>query len=320
MRLLLSYLREDGVVAEQAVAGTIDNELARFDTYLDHERGLALNTRAQRLRIIGAFLQASAGAGLDPLELPPISAGDLRRFIKQTLQRWSRNSARVLVATLRSYLQFRAYCGDQVDHLTPVVTSPANWRLSALPETLSPEEVAQLLEPFPPEVPSRFRAYAMVRCVVDLGLRANEVVRLDLNDIDWYAGTIRIGPNKARRIDTMPLPQLTGRAIAQYISSERPQTANRCVFVRHVAPFDVPIGPGVVRRAVRSAYRRLGLSHTRIHVLRHTLAGRLLEGGSPLKEVADVLRHRALDTTLIYAKIDTTHLAAVALPWPEDAS
>jgi site-specific recombinase XerD len=72
----------------------------------------------------------------------------------------------------------------------------------------------------------------------------------------------------------------------------------------------------VVRRAVREAYRRCGLPYTRVHVLRHSLASRLLETGGTLKEVADVLRHRQLDTSLIYAKVDTHRLSAVAMPWP----
>ena len=117
----------------------------------------------------------------------------------------------------------------------------------------------------------------------------------------------------------MPLPQTTGRAIAAYLRSERPTTVNRCVFVRHVAPLDEPIRPDVVRNTVRQAYLRCGLPYTRVHILRHTLARRLLETGGTLKEVADMLRHRALDTSMIYAKVDIGRLAAVAMPWPGSA-
>ena len=126
--------------------------------------------------------------------------------------------------------------------------------------------------------------------------------------------------NKSRRTDVLPLPAATGHAIAQYLQFERPATTNRAVFVRHVAPRDVPIKVGVVRRAVRDAFRRGGISQTRVHVLRHTLATRLLEHGSSLKEIADVLRHRALDTALVYTKLDTKRLAAVAQPWLGSAS
>jgi site-specific recombinase XerD len=127
---------------------------------------------------------------------------------------------------------------------------------------------------------------------------------------------MRICQAKSRRADMLPLPQATGSAIAAYIRSERPQTTSRRIFVRHVAPVEVPVGAGVVRRAVREAYRRAGLPHTRVHILRHTLAGRLLNTGGTLKEVADILRHRELDTSLIYAKVDFVRLGAVAMPWP----
>jgi integrase len=200
--------------------------------------------------------------------------------------------------------------------LLPVIASPAHWRLAPLPDTLSPTELTRLLADRSPQLGSTRRTYAMVRCVVDLGLRSHEVVGLELDDIDWRAGTIRIRQSKSRRVDVLPLPAATARAIAAYLKSERPRRRHRRVFVRHVAPVDAPIGPDAVRHAVRDAYRRCGLPHTRVHILRHTLAGRLLVSGGTLKDVADILRHRDLDTSLIYAKIDTARLAAVALPWP----
>jgi integrase len=151
---------------------------------------------------------------------------------------------------------------------------------------------------------------------LDIGLRTSEIAKLELSDIDWSAGTVTLSTTKSRRQDVLPLPVATGRAIAAYLKLERPQTTNRAVFVRHDAPRDQPIGPDVVRKAIRRAYARAGLPYTRSHLLRHTLASRLLDGGSSLKEVADVLRHRSLNTTLIYAKLDSRKLAAVALPWP----
>jgi integrase/recombinase XerD len=137
-----------------------------------------------------------------------------------------------------------------------------------------------------------------------------------LDDIDWQAGTVRIAKGKCRRTDVLPLPFATGRAIAEYLRTERPITANRAVFVRHVAPFDDPISVGVVHTTLRAAYRRCGWPHTRPHILRHSLASRLLQEGTPLKEIADVLRHRSLNTSMIYVKVDAIRLSAVALPWP----
>ena len=317
LRLLLAMLDDLGVLTKRSHApGAVENELRRLDEHMQHARGLVENTRIQRLRILRPFFEQvyDANPGGPTLSIP--TSDDLRRFIDLQLHRWNPNSARVLAGTLRSYLRFRAMCGDQVGHLLPVITSPAHWRLAPLPQTLSHVEVTKLLNAFAPELPSRLRAYAMVRCLVDLGLRTREVVSLHLDDIDWTAGTLRIVKNKSRRVDVLPMPQTTGTAIAKYLLSERPHTANRRVFVRHVAPIDKPIGPDVARNAVRQAYLRCGLPHTRVHILRHTLASRLLDTGGSLKEVADVLRHRELDTSLIYAKVDTTRLSAVALPWP----
>jgi integrase len=147
-------------------------------------------------------------------------------------------------------------------------------------------------------------------------LRSGEIAKLSLDDIDWRTGTITLRHTKSRREDVLPLPSATGEAIAAYLKHERPKTDNRIVFMRRLAPRDAAIGPDAVRKTIRQAYARAGLRHTRSHLLRHTMASRLLEGGSSLKEVADVLRHRSLNTTLIYAKLDSRNLREVALPWP----
>jgi integrase len=309
---LHAVLIDAGVQCGVRRVDPIDDELRCFDEHLHHIRGLAQSTRLRRLPTIASLLRKTSS-------LMP-TADQLHDFIAQELSRLGPAGGAAVATALRSYLRFRAFEGDRVEHLLPLIVSPAHWRLAALPQTLSRDEVKLLLGAFPPELPSCRRAYALVRCVVDLGLRASEVVALDLDDIDWVAGTLRIEKGKSRRVDVMPLPQATGNAIAHYVRWERPQTNSRKVFVRHVAPVDVPVGSDVVRRAVHEAYRRCGLPYTRVYILRHTLASRLLNTGSTLKEVADVLRHRELDTTMIYAKVDMGRLAAVAMPWPGSAA
>jgi integrase len=203
-----------------------------------------------------------------------------------------------------------------VHGLIGAVSYPANWQLASLPKTLSAEEVEQLIGSLGKPGRSLRRADAIVRCALDLGLRSGEVARLSLDDIDWRAGTIVLRHTKGRRADVLPLPAATAKAIAAYLKYERPKTRNRAVFVRHVAPRDQPVGPDCIRKTIRQAFKRAGLPYTRSHLLRHTMANRLLAGGSSLKEVADVLRHRSLNTTLIYAKLDSRKLVEVALPWP----
>jgi integrase len=281
---------------------------------MDAVCGLAANTRKQRGQIVGRFLTARFGSG--PIAAPMITAADLRRFVLGSETPYSAGTVTVMAGALRCYLRFRTLAGDPVGKLGTTIPSPAHWRLATLPDVLSNAEVAQLLASFGAEVPSARRGYAIVRCLIDLGLRASEVIHLGLDDIDWQAGTLRLARSKSRHADVLPLPSETGRAIADYLRHERPTTVNRAVFVRHVAPFQKPVSVRVVQRTVREAYRRCGWTRTRIHTLRHSVASRLLQAGSPLKEVADILRHRSLDTSAIYAKVDTGRLAAVALPWP----
>ena len=304
-------LSDAGIQADRRV-DSLDGELRRYDVHMRDVKGLAESTRHRRLVIVRGLIGHTAS-------VTP-TADELRHFIAQEISRVSPASAGALATALRGYLRFRAFEGARVEHLLPVIASPACWRLAPLPQTLSRAEVEQLLDAFLPDLPSRLRSYAIVRCLVDLGLRSREVISLNLDDIDWVAGTLRIVKCKSRRVDVMPLPQTTGSAIAAYLRAERPQTTNRRVFVRHVAPVDEPVGPDVVRRAVREAYQRCGLPYTRVHILRHTLASRLLNTGGTLKEVADVLRHRELNTSQIYAKVDIGRLLAVAMPWPGSAT
>jgi integrase/recombinase XerD len=313
---LFRILEAAGVITP-VPADHIGVEIARFERYMDGTCGLAANTRRQRSQIVTRFLAARFGTG--PVMAAAITAADLRRFALGADQIRSPGTVRVIAGALRCYLRFREIEGDPVGDLRASVPGAAHWRLATLPAVLSSAQV-DLLSAFSGPIPSLRRAYAMVRCLADLGLRACEVARLHLDDIDWRAGTLRLARGKSRRDDILPLPAQTGRAIVDYLTLERPATTNRAVFVRHVAPYDAPIGVGVVRRAVMEAYRRCGWTGVRVHALRHSIASRLLLEGTPLKEIADILRHRSLDTSAIYAKVDTKRLAAVALPWPGDAS
>ena len=317
---LLIVLRANGLIAERLQPNTpVDQELQRFDEYMSHVRGLAPNTRGLYLRIVHHLLRQQFAHR--PVVIARIKPNAVRKFITEEGQSYSTPaSAGSIASALRGYFRYRGTRGDHVHHLIGVVTFPANWQLASLPKALSNDEVDRLLGALGGAYPSARRSDAIVRCAVDLGLRSSEIAYLGLDDIDWRAGTITLKRTKSRREDVLPLPAATGQAIADYLKYERPQTSNRAVFVRHLAPRDQPVGPDLVRKAIRQAYARAGLPYTRAHLLRHTMASRLLGGGSSLKEVADVLRHRSLNTTLIYAKLDSRTLSAVALPWPGSAS
>lgn len=179
-----------------------------------------------------------------------------------------------------------------------------------------------LMSAFEQPDPQRQRDHSIVRCLVDLGLRSFEVAALRLEDINWINATLTVRVGKSHRVDILPLPAVTGHAIASYLHKARPATKSRAVFVRHRAPLDVPVDASVIRSVVRQAAARSGLAG-RLHGphrLRHSAATRMLQGGATLKEIADVLRHRSLDTTAFYAKVDLTRLSAIAQPWPGGAA
>lgn len=317
---LLVVLRSNNVIAERRLGTTaVELELQRFDEYMNHVRGLAPKTRRDYLHIVRRLLiQQFANRDID---IPLIMPDDIRQFLAGQSEFYTTpGSLGMPVSALRGYLRFRTACGDQVHHLIGVVLYPANWQLAALPKALSNDEVERLIGVLGDPSRSSRRDDAIVRCALDLALRSGEVAKLNLDDINWQAGTVTLRRTKSRREDILPLPKATGRAIADYLKFERPQTPNRAVFVRRIAPRDQPIGPDLVRKAIRQAYARAGLPYTKAHLLRHTMASRLLDSGSSLKEVADVLRHRSLNTTLIYAKLDSRNLRNVALPWPGGAS
>jgi integrase len=297
----------------------IDEELRRYDEYLRDLRGLSSGSRSNYLRIAARLLRQKFGSRV--VDLAKLRPADVRQFLADQLDalRTPSNATR-LASGLRNYLCYRSACGDRVDALTAVISSPAHWRLATLPHALTEEEVEQLLDSF------RFvrrwpkRGYAIVRCALDLGLRAGEIARLTIRDIDWRAGTVTLRGTKSFRQDILPLPVETGQALADYLQYERPQTSDPAIFVRRLGSRDQPITSCAIQKVITRAYLRIGLPHSGSHTLRHTLACRLVENGSSLKEVADILRHRSLNTTLIYAKLDTPKLSTVPLPWPGSAS
>lgn len=317
---LLALLRRRGVISDLPTpSGPIAEELGRYDAHMRDARGLDMSTRVNRLRIVQRLLLAKFAGR--PLRFERLSPDDIRRFIAEQLElRNTKSNAITINGALRGYLRWRGSCGDAVLPLLGVITSPPNWSLAGLPRALTPEQVERVLNSFTGSLRSPKRGYAIARLALDLGLRTGEINRLRLDDIDWQHGSVTLKRTKSRRQDVLPLPHATGKALEDYLRHERPATSNRAVFVRRLAPHDRPLGADGIRLVLRRALRRAGLAHASAHALRHTLACRLVSGGSPIKEVADVLRHRSLNTSLIYAKLNVGALSEVALPWPGSAS
>jgi integrase len=293
----------------------IADEVARFNQYLTEVCGLSPATRLPRVRQVSDFLVDRFGTS--PLQLDLIVPTDVADFIARYTAGWKPGSIKCAGISLRSYFAFRTVQGDQTTALCAALPRVAPWRLPRLPQLLSQEDIVRLLHAFDRNTATGKRDYAITRCLLDLGLRRAEVAQLRLDDVDWRDGTVRIRA-KGKRIDILPLPEKTGQAIVAYLQNGRPQTTRREIFVRHRPPLNAPADLDIVRNAVRYAAKRCGLDD-RIrgtHILRHTLAGRMVQGGARFKEIADLLRHRSLESTTIYAKVDLGALADVALPWP----
>ena len=291
-------------------------ELAAFDRHLDEVRGLSAATRLAQLRYVGAFLNERFSS-FDIVQLCVVTPVEVAAFVEGYTAGWTPGSIRAVCIALRSYFAYRTQQGESISALAAALPHVAHWRLAGLPQALSREEITQLVDAFDRDSATGRRDYAITRCLLDLGLRSAEVARLCLEDVDWHAGTVHIH-GKGKRIDALPLPGLTARAIVAYLQDGRPSTKRREIFVRHRPPLDAPADARIIRNAVRYAAARCGLG-TRIrgtHILRHTLAVQLVQRGTRFKEIADLLRHRSLDTTAIYAKVDLAALAEVALPWP----
>ena len=316
---LLALLREQHVILElPGPSGPIAEELNRYNVHMRDARGLGVGTRAGRLAIVGRLLLCKFGGRA--IAIGDLQPEDVRGFIATELTRVrSKSHAGALAAALRAYFRYRASCGDALHALLGVISSPARWSLASLPRALTAEEVQRLLAYCAQARHTPLRLLAMVHLALDLGLRVGEIARLEMDDFDWRAGTVTLKGTKGLRQDVLPLPAATGQALATYVMHERTPTTLTTLFVRRLAPHDRPIGVDAVSSAIGNALRHAGIAHAS-HSLRHTLACRLVNNGSSIKEVADVLRHRSMNTSLIYAKLDLHALAEVALPWPGSAT
>ena len=288
-----------------------------FDTHLEELCGLGESTRRNYLAYVKKFLADKYADSIVDLEnLGPI---DLIAFVSEQATRYQPKTTQQIAIALRSFLRFLQFHGLCEAWLVDSVPTVPHWKQSSLPKVLTRKQIERLLGSFDLSKPIGLRDQAIALCLVELGLRASEVSHLSLKDIDWRKGTLLIRAGKARRADLLPLPKEAGRAIVTYLLKGRPSTDEDRIFVRHIHPEGAPICNNAVSKVIRRAFHRAGIdaSSKGSHILRHTLATRMIQGGASLKEIADVLRHRSLDTTTIYAKVNLPMLAEVTMPFPE---
>jgi site-specific recombinase XerD len=224
----------------------------------------------------------------------------------------------VIASSIRSFLRFLLLYGLIERDLAPAVPAFANWRLASLPDTVSGKELEGLVRAIDTKSPIGLRDRAIVLCLVDLGLRASDVASLELDGLDLAAGVLRLCRRKQRESVAVPMSRRVTAAIGAYLRLGRPQCSSSALFVIHRAPRGKPLSPRGIDGVVihRAALAGLGHCIRGTHVIRHSAASRWIQAGATLKQVADLLGHRSIDTTSIYVKVDLTALAGVALPWP----
>jgi|SRR5215472_10385194 len=309
---LVAYLERVGVVAVKTPPPSQDHPdqlVDRFRRYLLTERSLAKDTVVQYVRVTLPFLNEYADRGLDKLV-----AGDVTRFMTRACQSISARGVERLATGLRAFLGFALVEGIIAKPLASAVPSAARWSGASLPRGLAPGQVAALLASCDQSQATGRRDYAILVTLVRLGLRAAEVAGLRLDDIDWRAGEIVIR-GKGGTEERLPLPPDVGRAIVAYLRHARPERPERELFLRAAAPLR-GLTPDGLSEVVRAASERAGLGSFGSHRLRHTAGTDMLRAGATLSEVAQVLRHRSVATTAIYAKVDHLALRQLAMPWP----
>jgi site-specific recombinase XerD len=284
--------------------------LAEFGTWLDRERGLSAMTVRCYSKQAKYFLAAVGGPGA----VSGLDAGTVTAFMVDHSKDRNSWSAKAMVTSLRAFLRFAHATGRTPVLLAGAVPAVASWRLSALPRGLSQAEIGRLLAGCDRETAVGLRDYAVLSLLARLGLRGAEAAGLQLGDIDWRAGEIAV-TGKGSRVERLPLPVPAGEALAAWLTGGRPRCGSRAVFVTVRRPYR-QLTPEAVRAVMGRACDRAGLERRGSHRFRHALATEMLRAGASLPEVGQVLRHRSMLSTSVYAKVDQDALRPLARPWP----
>jgi site-specific recombinase XerD len=318
VRQLLDHLRERNIVQRVTPTRDVSPLAAILDWYEKHlrsERGLTTATIINYLPFARKFLSDRFGQG--PFLLRAVRPSDISGFILRHARTMSCRRAQLMTTAFRSFFRFLFHRGELQVDLAPSIPTVADWRLSTLPRYITAEEVARVLGSCDRRTATGRRDYAVLLLLARLGLRAGEIVALQLDDVDWRSGEILVR-GKGLLYDRMPLPVDVGQALAVYLRRDRPSSKTRRVFVCRKAPQRGFSGPSTVSTIVRRALDRAGLhpGFKGAHVLRHSLATSMIRSGASMSEIGEILRHRSPNTTEIYAKLDFEGLRSLAQPWP----
>ena len=314
----VSVLREEGAIA-LAVSPPVtshDRIFNEFDAYLRRERGLAPKSIVGHLPAVRRFLQEVCPAGHD--DLGKISQEEVIRYIERHARDWSPRTGTAMCWSLRAFLRYLHHQGLNPRELAGCVPSIRRWKLANLPTFLPAVQVQKALDGCDRATAMGRRDYAILMMLAKLGLRANEVATLTLDDFDWRASEMLVRA-KGRQRARMLIPPDVGAAIVAYLRNGRPKSSCRRLFIRTLAPHVGFASGCAITMVARTALDRVGIegcAHRGAHIFRHSLATELLRSGATLTEIGQLLRHQSHDTTRIYAKVDIEALRTLSLPWP----
>ena len=317
---VLGHLRHQGVISTSApdAPETASSALERrYADFLRNEKGLAelsLRVYLPLVPLLLGYLEKRHGSA----SVRRLDARVLRGFLFERTQHRSSESVRLLATSLRSFLRFLYAHGEIRHDLTAAIPTVRRWAQPGVPRKLTAGEVDQILSAPDRTTLTGRRDFAILLLLAKLGLRSSEVLSLELRDIRWRTGELLIRGKGGRR-DFLPLPQAAGAALARYLRLDRGRRPTQRVFLRANAPRVPLAGPASIGHIVRRAMVQAGVERPKqiaAHLFRHTLASRMLQQGATLREISEVLRHRAQSTTELYAKIDMRSLNEVVRPWP----
>jgi site-specific recombinase XerD len=286
-----------------------------YEAYLRHQRGLSERTIYHCWRFADRFITFRF-KGKSP-NFSKIRAPDISAFMEHIAIRKVPFRDKTPPAHLRNFFRFLFYSGRTATNLAPSVLRVAHRRGLALPRYLPPDQVEKLLAAVKRDTPLGRRNYAMVLLLARLGLRAQEVIAIQIDDIDWRAGELLVR-GKGQRHDRLPLPPEVGEALANYIQRDR-KTKSRALFVTHHLPPKPFVDAQVLNGILEAGFKKAGIKppqYVGSHILRHSLATDMVSKGASLDEVGDMLRHRDRRSTMIYAKLDVETLRSIAQAWP----
>ena len=288
--------------------------LQRYFEHLRSERGLSSHSLAAYSPFVRSFVVSH---GL-PEHADAVDALAVRSHMLDRCRDLSVSSVKLQAAALRSFLRFCFLDGAAAGDLSTAVPPIGRWQAVAVAPVLTGEEVEQVIAAADRSTPRGRRDFAIVLLLARLGLRASEVIALELDDIRWEAGEIVVRGKGGFR-DRLPLLADVGEALALYLRTARGSSKSRRVFLRQIAPRVGLTQPAGVSKIAREALQRTGLlpsGRVGAHIFRHSLATRMIQRGASLPEISQALRHRSTSTTQTYAKVDLEGLRGVAMPWP----